>query len=152
MVIPVTVPATTVTLIPQSINGTVNSVGTEGNFTTYKVTLASYDLIPALAVQMGQTTVLTDPNNVVVYVDRHTRKRNTRTLGPGSVTRFNGLIFNDNGNVRMACLQIDDGAPAEPNAAPDRHWRAANNSTTSTEVSRDVAGNILVVDRIIGRN
>ena len=29
------------------------------------VTLAAYDLIPALAVQPGQTTVLTNPSNVV---------------------------------------------------------------------------------------
>jgi len=101
--------AATVTLIPQTINGTINEISTDGSFTTYDVTLASYDLIPALAVQPGQTSVLTDPSNVVVYVDSNTQLLNTQTLAVGSVMRFNGLIFNNNGTASMDCGQVNDG-------------------------------------------
>jgi hypothetical protein len=102
-------PATTVTLIPQTINGTIGAVGSDGGFTTYTVALASYDLIPSLAVQPGQTTVLTDPSNVVVYVDGNTQMLNTTPLAAGSLLRFNGLLFNDNGTLRMDCGQVNDG-------------------------------------------
>lgn len=106
---PTYVPATTITLMPQTINGTVTAVGSEGSFTTYTVSLAPYDLIPALAVQPGQTTVLTNPSNVIVYVDSNTQQLNTEQLAVGTVFRFNGLLFNDNGTLRMDCGQVNDG-------------------------------------------
>lgn len=106
---PIYVPAATITLVPQTINGTVSSIGSEGGFTIYTVTLAPYDLFPALAVQPGQTTLLTDPNTVVVYADSNTRTLNTTTLAVGDVGRFYGLVFNDNGTLRMDCAQINDG-------------------------------------------
>jgi len=101
--------ATTVTLMPQTINGTVSAVSTSGNFTTYTVTLAAYDLIPSLAAQSGQTTVLTNPSSVVVYVDSNTQLLNSPALSVGSVLRFNGLLFNDAGTLRMDCGQLNDG-------------------------------------------
>jgi hypothetical protein len=104
-------PASTMTLMPQTINGTVNAAGNEGAFATYTVTLASYDLFPQLAVQPGQTTLLTNPNEVVVYVDSNTQQLNTMPLSVGSVLRFNGLLFNDNGTLRMDCGQVSDGVP-----------------------------------------
>jgi len=82
-----------------------------GGFTTYDVTLAAYDLIPTLAVQPGQTTVLTDPSNVVLYVDNNTQMLNTQPLALGSVLRFNGLLFNNNRTLRMDCGQVNDGVP-----------------------------------------
>ena len=106
---PTYVPTTTATLMPQTINGAVSAVSSSGNFTTYTVTLAPYDLIPALAVQPGQTTVLTNPSSVVVYVDSSTQLLNTTPLAMGSVLRFNGLLFNDNGTLRMDCAQVNDG-------------------------------------------
>ncbi|MFI5089738.1 MAG: DUF5666 domain-containing protein [Terriglobales bacterium] len=106
---PTYVPATTATLMPQTINGAVSAVSSSGSFTTYTLTLAPYDLIPALAVQPGQTTVLTNPSSVVVYVDSSTQPLNTTPLAVGSVLRFNGLIFDDNGTLRMACGQVNDG-------------------------------------------
>jgi Domain of unknown function (DUF5666) len=105
------VPATTITLTPQTINGTVTAVGSEGSFTTYTVSLAAYDLMSALAVQAGQTTVLTNPSNVIVYVDGNTQTLNTKQLAVGTVFRFNGLLFNDNGALRLDCAQINDGVP-----------------------------------------
>jgi Domain of unknown function (DUF5666) len=106
---PAYVPLSTVTLMPQSINGTISGISSNGSFTTYDVTLAAYDLIPLLAVQPGQTTVLTNPSNVVVYVDSNTQMLNTMTLAVGGVLRFNGLLFNDSGTLSMDCGQVNDG-------------------------------------------
>jgi hypothetical protein len=102
-------PANTITLIPQAINGTVESSSTSGSFTVYTVSLASYDLFPQLAVQPGQTTVLHDPSHVQVYVDGNTQTLNTQPLAAGSTLRFSGLVFNDNGTLRMDCGQVSDG-------------------------------------------
>ncbi len=101
--------ATTATLLPQTINGTVSAVSSSGSFTTYTVSLAAYDLFPNLAVQPGQATLLTNPGSVVVYVDSNTQMLNTTPLAVGGVLRFNGLVFNDNGTLRMDCAQINDG-------------------------------------------
>jgi Domain of unknown function (DUF5666) len=102
-------PATAVTLLPQTINGTVSAVSSSSSFTTYTVSLAAYDLFPNLAVQSAQASLLTNPGSVVVYVDSNTQMFNTTPLAVGSVVRFNGLVFNDNGTLRMDCAQINDG-------------------------------------------
>ncbi|MHB8302017.1 MAG: DUF5666 domain-containing protein [Acidobacteriaceae bacterium] len=103
-------PATTMTLLPQTIDGTVSAVSSSGNFTAYTVTLAPYDLFTDLAVQAGQTTLLNHPNSVVVYADSNTTQLlNTTPMDVGSVLRFSGLVFNDHGTLRMDCAQIDDG-------------------------------------------
>jgi hypothetical protein len=101
--------ATTVTLLPQTINGTVSAISNSGGFTTYTVKLAAYDLMPAMAVQAGQTTLLTNPGTVVVYVDSNAQLLNSGPIAIGSVVRFNGLLFNDQGTLRMDCAQINDG-------------------------------------------
>ena len=106
---PVYTPAATVTLIPQVIDGTVTQVASSGSFTTYTVALAPYDLFPALAVQPGETTVLNNPSKVIVYVDSNTRQLNTKPIAVGSVLRFGGLLFYDNGTLRMDCGQVNDG-------------------------------------------
>jgi hypothetical protein len=98
-------------LRPQTINGTVSAISSEGGFTTYTVTLAPYDLFPQFAVQPGQTTLLTNPNTVVVYADSNTQMLNKSSLAAGSIFRFYGLVFNDNGTLRMDCAQINDGVP-----------------------------------------
>lgn len=102
-------PGATVTLMPQTVDGTVSEISSEGGFTTYTVTLASYDIFPSLAVQPGQTTALTEPGTVVVYADSSTQLLNTTDAAAGSLLRFKGLIFNDNGTLRMDCAQINDG-------------------------------------------
>ncbi len=107
--LPTPAPMTTVELLPQTINGTVSSVSSVGNFTMYTVTLAPYDLFPNLAVQPGQTTLLTNPNTVVVYADSNTQTLNSNSIGVDGVFRFYGLVFNDNGTLRMDCAQVTDG-------------------------------------------
>jgi hypothetical protein len=108
---PTYIPATTITLMPQTINGIVTASGSEGSFTTFTISLAPYDLIPNLAVQPGQTSLLTNPSTVVVYVDSSTQLLNAKQLAVGSVVRFNGLLFNDNGTLRMDVAQVNDGVP-----------------------------------------
>jgi hypothetical protein len=103
------VAVTTVTLLPQTINGTVTAVGSAGSFTTYTVALANYNLFTALATQGGQTTILTNPGSVVVYMDSSTQMLNTVPLAAGSLLRLNGLVFNDNGTLRMDCAEVWDG-------------------------------------------
>jgi len=102
-------PASTVTLRPQTINATVAASSQIGSFTDYTVTLAPYDLFPTLAVQQGQTTLLTNPSQVEIYVDSNTQLLNIQALAPGSTLRFYGLVFNDNGTLRMDCAQVNDG-------------------------------------------
>lgn len=100
-----------ITLLPQTINGTVSSISNAGGFTAYTVTLASYDMFPNLAVQAGQTTLLTNPDTVVVYADSNTQMLNSGAIAVGSLERFYGLVFNDNGTLRMDCAQVTDGVP-----------------------------------------
>jgi hypothetical protein len=95
--------------MPQTIDGIVSGVSSSGGFTTYTVTLPPYDLFPALSVQPGQTTLLTDPAKVVVYVDNTTQMLTSKPPAVGSALRFNGLVFNDHGTPRMACRDVKDG-------------------------------------------
>lgn len=106
---PVYVPMTTATLMPQTVNGTVAAIGSDGGFTTYTVSLASYDLFPNLAPQPQQTFTLANPSSIVMYVDGNTQELNTGSLVVGSVMRFNGLVFNDHGTLKMDCDWINDG-------------------------------------------
>ena len=103
--------ATKVVLLPQTLDGTVSAIGSDGNFTTYTITLAPYDLFPQFAVQPGQTTLLTNPSQVVVYADNNTQMLNTNPIAVSDVVRFYGLVFNDNGTLRMDCAEIFDGVP-----------------------------------------
>ncbi len=108
---PVYLAASSFTLIPQTIDGTVTAVSNDGGFTVYTVTLAPYDLFSLLAVQQGQNTLVTSPNTVYVYADSNVQMLNTSPVTAGGVFRFYGLVFNDNGTLRMDCAQINDGVP-----------------------------------------
>lgn len=101
--------ASTITLVPQTINASVLSVSNSNGFQIYNVRLAPYNLIPALTAEVGQSTVLNTPASVVVYVDSSTRMFNSAPIAAGSLLRFNGLIFNDNGTLRMDCGKVKDG-------------------------------------------
>jgi hypothetical protein len=135
---PTYTPANTITLVPQTINGTVVSSQQSGSFVDYTVSLASYDLFPTLAVQQGQTTLLNNPSQVEVYVDSNTQKLNTQALAPGSTLRFYGLVFNDNGTLRMDCAQVNDGVTTTPAAssavAVQRLTQVIRRSTVSLHV------------------
>lgn len=104
-----TLPGATVTLMPQTVNGTVRAVSTDGGFSIYTVDLANYDLFPNLAVQPGQSTRLTLPGSITVYADANTRFPDGNSIGAGQVYRFTGLIFDDGGALRMDCSQVRSG-------------------------------------------
>lgn len=103
--------ATTITLTPQTLNGTVTAVSTIGSFNVYTVALAGYDLIPVLQAYQLPASRLPNPGTVQAYADADTQLLNSTSIGVGSVLRFHGLVFNDNGTLRMDCAQIRDGVP-----------------------------------------
>ncbi|MFZ0807154.1 MAG: DUF5666 domain-containing protein [Candidatus Sulfotelmatobacter sp.] len=123
-------PGNTITLIPQTLNATVIASSASGSFVDYTVSLASYDLFATLAVQQGQTTLLTNPSQVEVYVDSNTQMLNTQALATGSTFRFYGLVFNDNGTLRMDCAHVNDGVALTPQASSSGRSRVAQTQTT----------------------
>jgi hypothetical protein len=107
-----TVP-TTMTLVPQTIDATVNAVSTSENYTVYAVSLASYDPVVQLNVPTPQYVDkhIANANVVNVYVDSNTSLLNSNSLATGGTFRFHGLLFNDNGVFRMVTDQVTDGVP-----------------------------------------
>lgn len=104
---------TTATLSPQVVNGTVSSVTNNNNFTVYSVSLAPDSLIPTLQATAGTTiNRLNNPvTSMEVYVDSNTQMLNSSPIAVGSLFRFRGLVFDDNGTLRMDCDLIRDGVP-----------------------------------------
>lgn len=104
---------TSITLVPQTIDAVVSSVSNSGSFTVYTVQLASYDPIVQLNNPAGPVsdTRLPGVGTVNVYVDSSTSLLNSTQPGVGGTFRFNGLLFNDGGVLRMACDQVSDGIP-----------------------------------------
>ncbi len=139
-------PATTVTLIPQTVDGTVIASSAAGNFTDYTVSLAPYDLFPTLAVQQGQASLLTSPNQIEVYVDGNTQMLNTKAIAAGNTMRFYGLIFNDNGTLRMDCGQVNDGVPFSSTSGS-----SADSSGVRTSALRSGFGGINVLETKVTR-
>ena len=86
-------------------------MGSDGSFTTYTITLAPYDPFFELATEQGSPILLTNPSQVVVYADSNTQMLNTNPIAVSDVVRFYGLVFNDNGTLRMDCAEIFDGVP-----------------------------------------
>jgi hypothetical protein len=104
---------TTITLMPQTIDAVVTGVSTSGTYTVYTVQLAPYDLIVQMNGPVVGTTNLLLPhaNVVTVYVNSSTSLLNTAQLAAGGTFRFNGLLFNDAGALRMVADQVNDGVP-----------------------------------------
>jgi len=102
---------TATVLVPQVVNGTVSSIFTAGNFTVYTVALAPYNIFPVLQQVVGPNNRLNNPNVIQVYVDSSAQTLNSAPIAVGSLLRFRGLIFDDNGVLRMDCNIIRDGVP-----------------------------------------
>lgn len=139
---------TTMTLMPQTIDGTVTAISQSGNFTDYTVTLASYDLFPTLAVQPGQTTVENNAGQVEVYVDSSTQQLSSATVEVGSTFRFYGLVFNDNGTLRMDCAQVSDGVAFLPAANAVKNRQAGQIQITR----RPTPGGLQEVNTVVRTN
>jgi hypothetical protein len=101
--------ANSVTLLPQYLNGTVQSIGSSGKYDLVTVHLADYDLIPQM--NSGTTTfnraVLSNGGTVYVYVDSTVAAK--AQIATGRVLRFRGLLFNDAGVLRFACDKVVPG-------------------------------------------
>ncbi len=104
-------PASTVTLVPQSLNGTVRAIARSGDYTVYVLKLATYDTFPDLANQPGESLAIANPSIVVVYAGADSRMLTANPIAVGNVYRFYGQVFNDQGVLRMVCLQASDGVP-----------------------------------------
>jgi len=102
---------TMLALAPQTINGTVTAISDSNGFAAYTVVLAPYDPISTLQQTLVATNHLNSPNTITVYADANKQMLNTLPINPGSIARFTGLIFDDNGTLRMDCGQILDGVP-----------------------------------------
>jgi Domain of unknown function (DUF5666) len=100
---------TTLTLMPQTINGTISGVSTDGAYQLYTVQLAPDDPIVLLPAAQGSASNLLNPSTVVVYTNSDTQLLTSSSFAVGSVLRFYGLLFNDNGALRMDCIQVTDG-------------------------------------------
>ncbi|HEX7288056.1 MAG TPA: hypothetical protein VF532_17860 [Candidatus Angelobacter sp.] len=103
--------ATDITLEPQTINGTVTAVANAGGFSIYTVRLAPYQVIPTtqqLPV-VAPFAAIASPSTVLVYADANTQLLQSGPIAPGSLLRFRGLVFSDNGTLRMDCARILDG-------------------------------------------
>lgn len=90
---------TTLTLLPQTVNGTVGSVNSSHGYQVYAVELASYD---PLSTNRGSTTLQ-------VYVNSQTRLMNSIPAQAGQVFRFHGMVFSAQGSLWMIADQINDG-------------------------------------------
>ncbi len=131
--------ASTMTLMPQTINAAIISSSQVGSFTDYTVSLADYDFFPMLANQPGQTSMENTPNQIEVYVDSNTQLLNTQPLAAPSTLRFYGLIFNDNGTLRMDCAQVSDGV-----SLSELPTGAQRGATRTAHVEVDRAGSEII--------
>jgi hypothetical protein len=101
---------TAVALSPQTINGTVTNISSSNGFNIFTVSLAAYDLFPVVQVAAGPVSQnLDSPSTVIAYAGANTQLLTTDSVAVGSVVRFRGAIFNDNGVLRMDCQKILDG-------------------------------------------
>jgi hypothetical protein len=91
----------TVTLEPQTINGTVAAISNVSGQTLYQITLFNNDLI----------TLFGSTQTVAAYSTPETHTITTSPLSVGSVARVRGLLFDDGGTLRMVATEIEDGVP-----------------------------------------
>lgn len=102
---------TSITLVPQTLDGVIESVSNESGYTVYNVQLAPYDPIVQLNSPLGAavTSRLNNAGNVVIYVPSSSSMLNTTPLAAGGTFRFDGLLFNDGGVLRMISDRVEDG-------------------------------------------
>ncbi|MGA7343232.1 MAG: hypothetical protein WBE72_12710 [Terracidiphilus sp.] len=104
---------TSVMLMPQTIDAAVTGESTSGDYTVYTAQLAPYDLIVQMNSPLGvaASTLLPNANTVYVYVDSSASMLNSTPLAAGGTYRFDGLLFNDSGTLRMVADAVNDGVP-----------------------------------------
>ncbi len=98
-------PVSTITLEPQALEGSVAAVSQSGQFTVYQLTLAADNLFSALKPITGPFLHPTDPSVVYAYAGPSTLAPNA-ALTAGTTAVFRGLLFDDNGTLRMDCERV----------------------------------------------
>jgi Domain of unknown function (DUF5666) len=88
--------AATITLIPRTVSGTVTSISNKGTYMVYELALASNDFL----------TVLNGTSTITAYTNNGTQAENLSPITAGSPVNFHGLLFNDNGILRLVCDQV----------------------------------------------
>ena len=94
-----TVTAASVTLAPQTVDGTVSAIATVSGLTAYTITLPASSALATLA----------GTSSVTVYVGTSTQTMNASTIAVGGAVRFNGLLFKngstpgDGGRRKLRC-------------------------------------------------
>jgi hypothetical protein len=88
------------------------AVSDAGGSSIYTVALPPYDLIPTTQqIILAPFPIINNPESITVYADANTQLLQFGPVVTGSVLRFRGLIFDDNGTLRMDCAKILDGVP-----------------------------------------
>lgn len=82
------------TLMPRSFSGSIASVATEGKYTVYTFALANNDFM----------ATLNHVTSIVAYSNAGTRMEDG-ALSVGMAVNMHGLLFNDNGVLRLICDQ-----------------------------------------------
>lgn len=98
-------PVTTITLQPQAFSGTVSAVSQTGPFTVYEITLAADSLFSAIQPITGPWLHPADPSVIYAYAGPSTLAP-PNALAVGTTAVFRGLIFDDNGTLRMDCERV----------------------------------------------
>ncbi len=102
--------AQNITLEPQTLNGTVESVTNQNGLAVYTVVLAPYNLFAVMQASGDATQpAVTDPTTVTVYADTNTQFLNQGLVKEGNLLRFRGVVFNTGGTLNMDCNEILDG-------------------------------------------
>jgi hypothetical protein len=102
-----TATADNVTLLPQTINGTITAITTSGSFTVYTLSL------PA----QSPLTLLDNFTTATVYTYSGTMTQNMPTPPTvGTNARFNGLLFDSGGSLKMISIMLapPPGTPMVP--------------------------------------
>lgn len=123
------------------------SCGSGGSSGNQKLQGTSYHLFPDLASQQGQATVITNPNIVEVYVDGTTQQINTQSLTAGNTLRFYGIVFNDNGTLRMDCAEVNDGVSLFSTSNASIHKTVGSVETISLTRSNGTKSAISITTR-----
>ena len=100
--------AQTVTLLPQTVDGTVSAITTSGSLQVYTVTLTTGSSL----------ATLTGASSVQVYTTGLTQHLNAATIAVGSTVRLNGLLFKNAGTLSMIAGGSFDGE----HRAPQQHY------------------------------
>lgn len=98
-------PAAIITLEPQALEGSVAAVSQSGQFTVYQITLAADDLFAELQPTTAIYPHLSDLSTAYVYAGPSTLAPSA-ALTAGTTAVFRGLVFDDNGTLRMDCERV----------------------------------------------